>query len=228
MAKILSIKELQDTMWPEWLQEAFGENLISAFLHGDCLMEGFDPFKEFWQISFLLKDNSPDKLLSIQELAPRADNDKIRLGYYFTPNFLESGADVFPLEFLHIAHKNVPLLGETPLVHFTPNSAALRAQCEREWRGALLHLHTLFVYRTRKRTALDFFLEAERRLLPILYGIHFLETGTYPENREIILNKYPFLKILPPGEKESSVSARAESYIVEVQKILNQIDSMEI
>ena len=48
MNKLLNIKELQESKWPSLLQEAFGENLVSAFLHGDCLMEGFDALKSPW------------------------------------------------------------------------------------------------------------------------------------------------------------------------------------
>ena len=100
MAKILSIKELQDSMWPEWLQETFGENLISAFLHGDCLMEGFNPFKEPWQISFLLKENTPNELIPLQDLLRQAEKFKIQFSYFFTSQFFESAKDTFPLEFL--------------------------------------------------------------------------------------------------------------------------------
>lgn len=226
--KILSIKELKDTMWPEWLKDAMGENIVSAFLHGDCLMEGFDPFKESWLISFWLKDNSPAKIQPLQDLLRQAEKHKVKFGYFFTDDFFETAADVFPLEFLHISNRNEPIIGEKPLVGFTPDKKALRLQCERELRGILVHLHGQYVYRLRGKTSIDFFLEAERTLLPILYGIRYLETGSYPESRDSVYDVYPFLKIAPPGEQESTVSERAESYILEVEKILNYIDKMEV
>jgi len=226
--KILSIKELNDTMWPEWLKDALGDNIVSAFLHGDCLMEGFDPFKEPWLISFWLKDNSPEKLQPLQGLLRQAEKDKVKFGYYFTSEFFETATDVFPLEFLHIANRNEPIIGEKPLQGFVPDRASLRLQCERELRGALVHLYGNYVYRMRGRTSIDFFLEAERRLLPILYGVRYLETGTYPATRDSVYDVYPFIKIVPPGESEESVSKRAENYISEVQKNLNYIDKMEV
>lgn len=228
MAKILSIKELHDSMWPEWLQETFGANLISAFLHGDCLMEGFNPFKEPWQISFLLQDNSPEKLVPLQDLLRQAEKFKLTFSYFFTHHFFETAADTFPLEFLHISNKNHPIIGEAPLAAFKPESHALRLQCERELRGLIIRLRSDFVYRLRNRTSLDFFLEAEKNLLPILYGVHFLEKGTYPESKDSVREAYPFLQIPPPGLKESIVSERANNYILEVEKILHHVDSMEV
>ena len=228
MAKILSIQELKKTLWPEWIQETFGENLIAAFLHGDCLMEGFNPFKDFWLISFTLKDNAPEKIEPLQELIKKATKDKIQFGYFFTENFYTTAEDTFPLEFLHIANRNEVLVGNSrPLSDFLPNKKALRLEIERELRGAFVHLHSLFVYKKINRTSLDFFLEAERRLLPILYGVYYLENAVYPESREIVFEKYPFLKIKAPSLNEKVVSENAANYIVQVQKILKDIDSME-
>lgn len=228
MAKILSIKELQDSMWPEWLQETFGENLISAFLHGDCLMEGFNPFKEPWQISFLLKENTPNKLIPLQDLLRQAEKFKIQFSYFFTSQFFDSAKDTFPLEFLHISKKNFPILGDAPLKDFIPEKKALRLQCERELRGLIIRLRSNFVYRLRKRTSLDFFLEAERVILPILYGVHFLETMEYPESKDSIRQKYPFLQLQPPGQKDNIISEQANNYILEIEKILKLVDSMEV
>lgn len=228
MAKILNIKELQDSLWPEWLQETFGDNLISAFLHGDCLMEGFNPFKDFWQISFLLKDNSPEKLTPLQDLLRQAEKSRLSFSYYFTPKFFETAGDTFPLELLHISQKNFPILGDAPLQGFHPEAAALRLQCERELRGLIIRLRGKFVYRLRHRTSLDFFLEAERSLLPILYGVYFLENSVYPVSKDVIREAYPFLQLPPPGQKEDIVSERANNYIQNVEKILNHVDSMEV
>ena len=41
MRKILSVAEFQNSEWPKLFEEAFGDNLVSAFIHGDCLMEGY-------------------------------------------------------------------------------------------------------------------------------------------------------------------------------------------
>lgn len=228
MAKILSIHELRETMWPEWLQDAFGENLVSAFLHGDCLMEGFNPFKEHWLMSFTLHDDSPGAISQIQGLLRQAEKDKLDFGYFFTQNFYDTAADTFPLELLHISQRNVPIIGESPLSGFVPDRRALRLQCERELRGALIRLTSIFAYRTRKRTSLDFFLEAEKMLLPTLYGIRFLETNEYPSTKDSVYRAYPFLKLDPPGSTDEVVSARAGDYIVELKQILAHVDKMEV
>ena len=58
MKKNLSIVELQRSKWPGMLQQALGDNLISAFIHGDCLVEGFNALESPWTVSFILRDNS--------------------------------------------------------------------------------------------------------------------------------------------------------------------------
>lgn len=215
-------------MWPEWLSDALGKNLLSAFLHGDCLMEGFDPFRERWLLSFLLEDDSPSAIAPLQDLTRKADTDKISFGYFFTEKFFETAEDVFPMEFLHIANKNCPIVGEAPLVGFTPSRAALRIQCERELRGVLLRLRGSFVYRLRKKTSLDFFFEAEREILPLLYTVHYLKTGVYPKERNEVLAEYPFAIIEAPGASDEIVSSRAESYILSLQEVLQDVDRMEV
>ena len=103
MNKLLNIDELKASAWPSLLEQAFGENLISAFLHGNCLMEGFDALHLPWTVSFILKDNSPAEIEKLHPLVKRARKENIRFGYFFSPKEIVSALDTFPLEFLHIA-----------------------------------------------------------------------------------------------------------------------------
>lgn len=71
MKKNLSILELQNSGWGEQLKNALGDNLISAFVHGDCLMEGYNAMEKPWTISFILRDNSNQSLEVLRKLLPR-------------------------------------------------------------------------------------------------------------------------------------------------------------
>lgn len=228
MKRILSIPEFEKSMWAEWLTEALGDNLISAFLHGDCLMPGFNAFKEKWEMSFILKDNSPQALQPLQGLLKSAAKTGVFFGFFFTKEGIEQSKDTFPLEFLHMAHRHALLLGEEPVCLFETDLNALRLQCERELRGQLIQLRRRFVYMKEGRTLLDFFLDTEKISLPLFYGIYYLKHRRYPENHDCVYEEYPFLKIAPPTRDEDKVAKRANDYILAVTEIVQIIDTMEI
>ena len=48
--------------------QALGDNLVSAFIHGDGLVEGFNALETPWTVSFILRDNSTEKIKPLQEL----------------------------------------------------------------------------------------------------------------------------------------------------------------
>lgn len=122
MRKILSVAEFQNSEWPKLFQEALGDNLVSAFIHGDCLMEGFSALESPWTVSFILKSNSAQDLLPLQKLTAKAKHENIVFNHIFSRFEIKSSQDVFPLEFLHIKSKNVTLCGETPLADFPRTS----------------------------------------------------------------------------------------------------------
>ena len=213
MNKLLNIKELQESKWPSLLQEAFGENLVSAFLHGDCLMEGFDALKSPWTASFILKDNSPAQIANIQPLIKQAKKENIMFCYFFNPTEIARSLDTFPLEYLHIANRNAPLCGIQPLAGYIPQRECLRLQCERELRGILVHLRKEFVNAPSGRAKDEFFRSLQEDTFPILYGVYYLETGSYPENHKQILERYPSLD--------------CADFIETITGIIDKVDSME-
>jgi hypothetical protein len=213
MNKLLNIDELKASAWPSLLEQAFGENLISAFLHGNCLMEGFDALHLPWTVSFILKDNSPAEIEKLHPLVKRARKENIRFGYFFSPKEIVSALDTFPLEFLHIANRNVSLCGITPLSGFEPHREKLRLQCEHELRGILVHLREGFANTHPGKDMDAFASESIREALPVLYGVFYLQTGHYPESHQQVFERFPGLTEGNP--------------IAAINGIVDQVDSME-
>ena len=225
MKKMLNIQELQNSEWPKRLQEAFGDNLISAFLHGNCLMEGFDALRSPWTVSFILKKNGPAEITAIQDLSKLAQRENIKFCYFFSPVEIATSLDTFPLEYLHISNRNVVLCGIQPLAGYIPDNGAFRLQCERELRGALIHLRQdaanakLFTRETTteySKAAEIFKHDANLAMLPTLYGVYFLKTGNYPEKHQDVFDMYPNLS-----------QGDINNYIDTVNGIVNEVDSME-
>ena len=228
MKKNLSIVELQRSRWPGMLQQALGDNLISAFLHGDCLVEGFNALESPWTISFILRDNSSASLKPLQQLLKDAKKENIEFRYFFTLKEIQTSEDVFPLEFLHIANRNVSIAGAKPLPNYEPNIECLRLECERELRGLLIHLREAYIYLQQERNPLGFFARASHTLLPIMYGVHYLKHRTYPESHQQIFNEYPKLKAPMSCRNEKLFFESINNYIATVTEIVNSVDSMDV
>ena len=227
MKKNLSILELQKSIWPEQLKTALGNNLISAFIHGDCLMEGFNAMENPWTISFILQDNSSKNLEVLQKLLPMAKKENIQFLYFFTVKEIQSSEDVYPLEFLHIANRNHAIAGQPPLPGYTPDKENLRLECERELRGSLIHLRQAFIYLKEERNPLGFFERANKIMLPVMYGVYFLLHGTYPECHQQVFDKFPALQPPSSSRDEKLFLERVNNYINTVTEIVNLVDTME-
>lgn len=190
MKKLLSIQELQNSPWPNHIAQALGTSLLSAFVHGDCLMEGFSPFVAPWNISFILKEVSPEIRETLQSLAKEAAKENIHFKYYFTLKEILELNDSFPLEFLHIANRNEVLCGQTPLAGYKPNPNALALQCKRELQGIKLHWRKTLLLAKNEKAVAAATEQLSQALLPTLYGIFYLQTGNYPENKQQVAEAY--------------------------------------
>ena len=228
MKKNLSIDELRRSAWPKMLEQALGDNLISAFVHGDCLFEGFNALERPWTISFILRDNSTESFRPLQDLLKQAQKENIEFRYFFTLKEIQTSEDVFPLEFLHIANRNATIAGASPLPHYEPNLECLRLECERELRGLLIHLREGFIYLKQERYPLGFFLRASATLLPLMYGVYYLKHRSYPENHQQVYAEYPALQTPPNSRDERVFLQSVNNYIASVTEIVNQVDTMDV
>lgn len=227
MKKILSILELKNSKWPTKLQETLKGNLISAFVHGDALVEGFNALENPWTISFILRDNSTENLTPLLGLLKEAKKENIQFKYFFTLKEIQTSEDVFPLEFLHIANRNEEISGSKPLPNYEPNLECLRLECERELRGILIHLRKSFMMLSQEKHPLTFFTKANGAMLPILYGVYYLVYKEYPKNHQTIFSEFP--ELTPPQTKDKTLIYNyINNYINAVTKIVNQVDTMDV
>lgn len=219
MQKFLSIQELKSSEWPTLLEAVLRENLVSAFLHGDCLMEGFSPLQSPWNISFILRSNKVADLKPLQDLALRAQKGNISFGYTFTANEIISLWHSFPLEFLHIAYKHEVISGSIPIAQGAVPRTELQRQCQAELRGFIIQMRHQM---TSPKFAFDKVAKAwERKLLPILYGIYFLHTGNYPESADRV---YMYLQTIPNGAALSRTDTESqENYLLSIEKLADSL-----
>lgn len=223
MKKVMTLQDIVQSSWGKRFSESFGENLLSAFLHGNCLYEGFDALHESWQISFVLKRAKPSDLAALSKWNKDLKRDCIRAGYFFTEDFLQSKQNDYPLEFLHISQKNVPLFGNSPLQGFVPDNEALKAECKRELENRKLHLIREFTRIQAGLSPMDFFIEAFSEIIPVLYGIYFLRKNTYPQNRDAVFQEFPEFRIQEPALQHSQNIERADAYFDALESRIQEL-----
>ncbi len=185
MKRILSVQELRQSPWPARFTETFGENLISAFLYGDCLEEGFSALERPWTVAFILKDASATEVDKLKSWSKKAQREGVEFSYVFSSAEILSNLDTFPLEFLEMSCRNQVLCGIAPLEGFCPSRGALAAQCLRECKAFLFHRRL-----DTKPNAADYLQE----LSPLLSGVYYLKCGNYPENRRQVIDAFPEIK----------------------------------
>lgn len=222
MKKLLSVSEIEKSQWPEIFKSTFGDNLISAFISGQCLMEGFDALKSPWTISFILKDNSPAEIEKLTPFQKRASRENLQFANFYNPAEIIHSLDNSPLEYLHIANRNVPLCGIKPLSGFTPRPEKLAVQCEQEIRKTLERLQATPAdasgesAKSPKHGGASF-AKMLNEVIPLLYGIYFLETENYPENNGVVLERYPVQDYAGLIQTLSGIAARIERAKFEIK-----------
>ena len=203
MKKLLNIQEIKQSPWPGRFTEVFGENLVSAFLYGDCLEEGFSALEAPWTVAFILKDASAAEVSKLKSWSEKAKREGLEFAYIFSSTEILTSLETFPLEFLEMSRRNQVLCGISPLEGFTPNREALATQCLREWKAFLFHKRL-----DAKPKAEEYLQE----LSSLLSGLYYLKIGTYPESRLQVQSVFPELK-------------SAENRLESLQKVFDQVCS---
>lgn len=223
MKKCLTLQEILDSSWGERFHEALEGKLRSAFLHGNCLYEGFDALHESWQVSFVLNDVRPSDLLRLHDLRRKMMADNLKFGFFLSESLVLENQMDYPLEFLHISRRNAPLFGEPPLAGFVPDDRALRTECKRELRSRKLHLLGEWTKVQAGISPMDFFIELNSEVLPILYGIYFVNKGSYPEKREDVFAEFPMFRIEEPALDFKQNVERADACLAAMDQLASSL-----
>ena len=191
--KILNIQEMGNSKWPGAIAQTFGDNLVSAFLFGDCLEEGFSALDNPWTVGIILKDASPDEVEKLSSLGPAALRENLAFSHLWSGAEILNSLEEFPLEYLEISSRSVPLCGIAPLEGFAPKKDALAKQCLREWKGFLFHKRACLAECPSEKAKTQAAGTALRELTPLLNGIFYAAFGKYPESRRQVLEAFPQL-----------------------------------
>lgn len=122
------------------LKRDLGERMRSAALFGSAArsewVEGVSDVNVL-----VLVDTIDAQLLSRGSTTARDSVKRSVMPLLMELDEWRRAGDVFSIELADMRDAHVPLFGDDPVAHYTPNAGNLRLQAERELRAKLLHLH---------------------------------------------------------------------------------------
>jgi hypothetical protein len=129
------------------LREAQGDNLASIVLYGATATAENDHRSDH-NVLVVLRTAGFDDLRSCSRALTRWRDAGESPPVIFTTNELESAADVFPIEFLHMEQARKILHGSDPFASLKISSDNLRHQTEYDLRTKFIQLRRLYVARS--------------------------------------------------------------------------------
>ena len=220
MKKLLSIQELSQSKWPKAIAQAFGENLVSAFLFGDCLEENFNALAQPWTAGIILKDSSPDLVKKISALVPVAARENLVFSHFWSSTEILSTLEDFPLEYLEISSRHAILCGIVPLEGFIPKKESLIRQCLREWKAFLFHKRAVLAKGISGKSDAQAAMVALQELTPLLNGIFYVSFGKYPESRRQVLETFPEIQMSASANEGHALETLLDGVQALVARIL--------
>lgn len=138
------------------LKTIYGEELVSVVLYGSCASNEFQPGFSNVNLLIVLEDTTLKNLAKASGLLRKGLYRRFNC-LFFTPDYIKSSTDVFPVEFLDIKENYVIIYGKDLLSGLEIDRKNLRFQCEQELKAKLINLKSFFLI-NRDKTALQNFL----------------------------------------------------------------------
>jgi len=157
------------------LKERFGERLKSVLLYGSAARGDYISGKSNLNLLVILAKIGVEELAQGHQIFRKYRKKGFVAPLFFTPEYISTSTDSFPMEFLDIKAHHLLLFGEDPFTELEIGRQNLRLQCEAEIKGKLVRVRQSFleVGLDRRRLpelltgSLTSFLPAMRHLLQL-------------------------------------------------------------
>jgi len=242
MTKIKKPEEIFAEITEDY-KKIFGDDLISIILYGSGTGNEFQPGKSDLNFLIILSDETIDHLDRAIETVSRWRKKKVATPLFMTKSYIESSLDSYPLEFLNIKKNYILVYGEDVLKDISLEAHHLRLQCEREIKGKLLLLREGFLETEGKQKRIKELINASiTAFISIFSGLLYLKGIEIPLTRreiiqfvakEIPINQEIFMKCLDIKQNKKKFSSSEikdifKTYVVEIRKLWEVVDKMEI
>ncbi len=224
----------------EQLHALFGAHLVTAALYGSAAGGDFVPGSSDINIVAVLDKLAYHHLRALRPYATRWRKDRITTPLLLDRAFLESAADVFPMELYDLQAQHRVLYGEDVFASLTVRDQNLRYQCEYEARGKLLRLRHLYLELEGNRRPLqELMLDSLKTFLVIMRHLNHLRSQPRPASYETVLDVFSrtfachlpvmghLLQIkLAKAQWSGDVEDTFRRYLAEVEQLVQVIDHL--
>jgi len=215
------------------LATAFGEALRTLVLYGRAVRQDRRPDGIAVGFAAVADPLTFQHLQRVAQWWARWRSYRIATPLLFSAGDLARSCDVFPLEFLEIQTNHRTLAGEDLFARLPLRPACVRTQCEREVKGKLLRLRTLYLEccdSTRKLRSL--MVASHATFLLVVRGLLYLRDQSWSGDARSALAAFerqygcrmPIMAALSGESDLGPIEQRFADYLAEVETLAHLAD----
>jgi len=187
MAVIKNPSDIVDELVGDY-RAVLGERLLSVVMYGSAVTHEYNPAVSDINIAIVLDDNSMEQVSKCLSICKKWARRRVSVPFFMTRDYIQRSLDSFPVEFLGIQHDYRVLYGDDVFAAIQIDREHLRIQCERELKGAALHLRSEFIRGMGlPRRIHGLFISSIRSLLPVFKALLVLAGRQIPTTKADII-----------------------------------------
>jgi predicted nucleotidyltransferase len=216
-------------------------NLISAIVYGSSASGDFSPKSSDLNLLFICEEVDLMVLKKSLQLVNKGIRKNITAPLFLTKEYMETSADVFPIEFLDMKESHLLIYGKDLLSDLVIDLRNLRHQCEEQIKGKLIRVRQAYLEVGLRRKGIEALLkESLSSLIPVFRNLIRLK-GLKPSlKKEEILGELArtfdlkgdvFIEIWRDRQEDEKIGGqRAEAflgkYISQLEKLAVAVDKL--
>jgi hypothetical protein len=188
MKKITNPNEIVGSFVSDYLG-VFGNDLECVLMYGSAVTHEYQPGKSDINMAVILENNGIPQIARCKDVQHKWRRFGVATPFFMTKSYIASSLDTYPIEFLDMQSNYRILHGEDILANIEISREHLRLQCERELKGAALHIRKAFIGGAGSVRVMNGILrESLKALFPIFKALLVLDGQTIPRTKSDILS----------------------------------------
>ena len=239
MIKIKNPNDIVESLVADY-QGVFGEHLVSVIMYGSAVTHEYKPGTSDINIAIVLDDNSITQIAQCITLQKKWAKKRVSTPFFMTEQYINNSCDTYPIEYLDMRSNYRMLFGLDVLEQLEIKREHIRLQCERELRGASIHLRRSYVQCAGNNNMLSDLLNASiRRLMPVFKGLLALNGQSLPKSKSDIISSLEdaydlgissLSDIFNSDNKnlKQRYAQLFDTYVTDVDKLIKAVDTLFI
>jgi len=164
------------------------EDVLSIVVFGSATGPDFVPGRSNVNLAVVVKEIDLSLLKKCLKQVSAGAKKGIVAPLFLTQEYINSSADVFPVEFLDIRETGVTLMGEEPLANVQLSRSGLRLECEQQLKGSLLRIRQAYLELGLQKAGLETVLcDSLTSLIPVFRAMLVLKEQEVVRGKRQIL-----------------------------------------